>query len=212
MGALVAIVPLVSFIGFESPASWYALFLGLIATFAYVFWYSVFRRPVPPAIAVGATLPELELVDGEGKPVTPTEGKHGLYMFIRGNWCPLCMAQIKELAADYQALADKGAQVVLISPQPHGHTNRLAKKHDVPFNYLTDPKGAAAKQLQIDHPSGVPLGLEVLGYASDTVFPTVVITDEKGFILYVDQTDNYRIRPEPSLFLDVLEGKPVSAV
>jgi len=34
--------------------------------------------------------------------------------------------------------------------------------------------------------------------------PTVIITDEGGKILYSDATDNYRVRPEPELFLNVL--------
>jgi hypothetical protein len=38
--ALAVIGTVLSFIGFESPPSWYALFLGLIPSFVYVFWYS----------------------------------------------------------------------------------------------------------------------------------------------------------------------------
>jgi hypothetical protein len=50
-----------SFIGFESPPSWYALFLGLIPSFVYVFWYSVLDRSVSTVLEVGATLPEIDL-------------------------------------------------------------------------------------------------------------------------------------------------------
>jgi hypothetical protein len=34
--------------------------------------------------------------------------------------------------------------------------------------------------------------------------PTVIIVDGEGRILYTDQTDNYRVRPEPDVFFRVL--------
>jgi hypothetical protein len=43
------------------------LALASAGTFAYVFWYSMFDRPVQTIRSVGATLPELELFDDEGK-------------------------------------------------------------------------------------------------------------------------------------------------
>ena len=216
--SIIALTIFASLVMQQAPTAYPNIYIYILITFfgwlLYLSWYSKLTLPNEQVLKSGVPLPELNFEDVKRNTVSTNnyKGSPTIYLFYRGNWCPLCMAQIKELASDYQALADKGAQVVLISPQPHGHTNRLAKKHDVPFIYLTDPKGASAKLLQIYHPSGVPMGLELLGYASDTVFPTVVITDKTGLILFVDQTDNYRIRPEPSLFLDVLEGKHVSAV
>ena len=195
----------ISFIGFESPASWYALCLGLIATLAYVFWYSVLRRPVPPAIAVGATLPDLELVDGEGKPVTPTEGKHGLYMFIRGNWCPLCMAQVKEIASQYRDLAARGVEIFLISRQSAARTRALAKRFDVPIRFCVDEDGQLARRLGIEHVGGLPFLMEPLGYDGDSILPTVLMTDPSRRIIFADLTDNYRVRPEPGAFLAALD-------
>jgi len=37
--------------------------------------------------------------------------------------------------------------------------------------------------------------------------PTVIITDEDGKFLFSDETDNYRVRPEPELFLEILRAK-----
>jgi peroxiredoxin len=196
-----------SFIGFESPASWYALFLGLIPSFAYVFWYSIFDRSVPTVIAVGATLPELELVDGEGMVVTPTAGKHGLYMFIRGNWCPLCMAQVKEIASQYRELEARGVEIFLISRQPAANTRALAKRFDAPIRFCVDAEGQLARKLGIEDVGGVPFLMEPLGYDVDSVLPTVLITDPSRRIIFADLTDNYRVRPEPSTFLAVIDAQ-----
>jgi peroxiredoxin len=205
--ALALVGTVISFVGFESPASWYALFLGLVATFVYVFWYSILDRPAQTVLAVGATLPELELFDGEGKPVTPTAGKHGLYMFIRGNWCPLCMAQVKEMAAHYRELEARGVEVFSISRQPAANTQALAKRFDAPIRFCVDEEGKLARQLGIEHIGGLPFLMEPLGYDSDSALPTVVIIDPSRRIVFADLTDNYRVRPEPSTFLAALDAQ-----
>ena len=205
--ALALLGTVVSFVGFESPASWYALFLGLIGTFAYVFWYSILDRPVQSVLSVGATLPELELFDDEGNPVTATAGKHGLYMFIRGNWCPLCMAQVKEIAAQYRELEARGVEVFLISRQPAANTRALAKRFDAPIRFCVDEDGRLARQLGIEHLGGVPFLMEPLGYDADSVLPTVLIIDPSRRIIFSDLTDIYRVRPELSAFLAALDAQ-----
>jgi hypothetical protein len=35
--------------------------------------------------------------------------------------------------------------------------------------------------------------------------PTVVVTNSNGTILYSDQTDNYRVRPEPDIYISILK-------
>ena len=238
VGALVAVVPLVSFMlslaviqrartfrhqylilglavvgtamslfSFESPASWYALFLGLVPSFAYVFWYSVLNRSVPTPLRVGANMPELDLRDGDGNAVVPTEGKYGLYMFVRGNWCPLCMAQVKEIAAQYRELEARGVEVFLISRQRAANTRSLARRFDAPIRFCVDEEGKLARQLGIEHVGGVPFLMEPLGYEADSVMPTVVITDPAHRIIFADLTDNYRVRPDPSTFLAVLDAQ-----
>lgn len=48
------------------------------------------------------------------------------------------------------------------------------------------------------------MGMQMLGYDSDTVLPTVIITDKDGRIVWTHETDNYRVRPEPDTYLEVL--------
>jgi peroxiredoxin len=194
-----------AFLYFESPASWFALLFGFVPSFIYVYWYSVLDRS-GSSIKVGAQLPELALVDAEGRAVVPTSGKLGLYMFIRGNWCPLCMAQVKEISAQYRELEARGVEVFLISPQSEKHTQALAKRFDVPIRFCVDVGNRAARKLGIEHVGGVPFMMEPLGYEPETVLPTVVIIDAKRSILFADLTDNYRVRPEPSTFLAVLDA------
>jgi len=177
----------------------------------YVFWYSRLDREPSPDLQPGALLPDVELQEADGTPISTgsLRGRPAVLLFHRGNWCPLCMAQIRELADRWRELDRRGAQVVLVSPQSHDNTRQLAARFDVPFRFWVDPGCAAARKLGIVHEAGVPLGMP--GYDPDTIFPTAVVVDAEGRIVLADQTDNYRVRPEPDSFLRALDEAAVPA-
>jgi peroxiredoxin len=189
-----------------SPVAPLLAAVGLVGFLIYDFWYSSFNDRASSQLSVGKMLPEFELKDTAGNAVTSTSltDKPAVWIFYRGNWCPLCMAQIKEIAGQYQQLQKLGARVALISPQPHKFTIGLARKFDVEFDFLTDEGNRAARALGIASPNGIPMGMQVLGYDSETVLPTVIITDAGGRILWAHETDNYRVRPDPDVYLEVL--------
>ncbi len=190
-------------------------FLGIsLATVAsslwgiYLVWYSKFdNRSENNILKVGQTLPGFQLEDGQANTVSTNnfKGNPSIYMFYRGNWCPLCMAQIKEIAGQYKELEKRGVNMVLVSPQPHKYTASLAKKFQVGFHFLVDKGNQVARRLNILSKNGLPFGFQALGYDSDTVMPTIIITDKNGKILFADLTDNYRVRPEPCTFLKILD-------
>jgi peroxiredoxin len=182
--------------------------LGLAGFLVYAFWYSTYQDRPKARVALGQPLPAFAVTGPDGRPVTSAQltDRPAILMFYRGNWCPFCIAQVKELVQRYQQLKALGVRVALISPQPHGNTLDLANQFQVDFEFLTDTGNAAARVLGIDHPHGLPMGMQALGYDSETVLPTVIITDGAGRVLWTHETDNYRVRPEPGLFLEVLRG------
>lgn len=180
-----------------------AAFAGFLV---YDFWYSRLGRQPSAVLAVGDVLPQFVLQTPAGKRIDSGawRGHPTLLIFYRGNWCPLCMAQIREIAAQYTRLAVHGVKIILVSPQSHAQSAALAKRFEVPFEFLVDVGNSVARQLRIDAPGGVPAGMP--GYETDTVMPTVIITDADGRILFCDQTDNYRLRPEPATFESILRS------
>ena len=179
--------------------------LNLIGVHLYIRWYSRYEQRAP-VVQLGEPLPPVSFTNLDGNVITPNSfaGQPVVLLFFRGNWCPLCMAQIREVAAEYQSLQEKGVRVALVSPQSHKQSAELAKQFSVQFDYLRDDDNQAAKVLGIIDAGGTPAGLEALGYDRDTVMPTVLILDGEGRLIYQHLTDNYRIRPEPSLFIQVL--------
>jgi len=180
--------------------------ITLLAWLAYLRWYSVFNGRDAKPLSAGSPLPEFQLETLDGRTVSSASFRAGphLLLFYRGNWCPFCTAQIAELAAAYRRLEGLGVTVVLISPQSSKKNQQLAARFDVPMVFLRDPQAAAAKKLGIFQPWGTPMGMQLLGYESDTVLPTVILTDADGNIMFADQTDNYRVRPEPGVFEKLL--------
>ncbi len=201
----IAAAVVMALLDFDLLPSLYTLFIGGLASLLYILWYSSLSRPASDKLAVGGALPSFEFVDDKGQLIRNQDllGAPVIYLFYRGAWCPLCVAQIKDLCMQYQELHDMGVKTVLISPQSQDDTRGLAKKFNVPFIFGFDKDLNAANALGIVHCDGSPLGLGSAAGA-DTVLPTVIITDAAGKILWTHQTDNYRIRPEPSLFLSIL--------
>lgn len=186
--------------------------IGYVSYMLYNFWYSSLGRDLNPILQIGKTLPKFELSNIQGDLVDSEsfKGSPTIFMFFRGNWCPLCMAQIKEISAKYREISSLGAKVVLCAPQPEKNTQSLADKFDVPFLFMTDTHGRAARELDIEMKNGLPAGMELLGYDKDTVYPTVIITDKQGRIIYSDLTNNYRVRPEPDDFIKVLNSQQIT--
>ncbi len=221
--------PLINLLGvigiFLSMWAWYAHETSMLAPvvasvswlsfLVYAYWFSTFDgRADSSKLVVGAKLPHFTVRDVHDKLVSSAQltDRPAILIFYRGNWCPFCTAQIKELIARYKEIDALGVRVAMIAPQPHKNTVGVSKIYDAKFDFLTDEGNVAARALGIENPDGLPMGMQMLGYDSDTVLPTVIITDREGKIVWTHETDNYRIRPEPDVYLDILRQHSVVAV
>ncbi len=182
--------------------------VGAAGFFLYDVWYSHLGKRINDCLTTGRRLPDFQARDVDGHEVRASDllGHKALFMFYRGNWCPFCMAQVKEITEKYRELAALGVELVLISPQPTDLTERVAKMFRVPCRFWVDDNLRAARTLGIVHEHGVPAGSLTRTYGEDTVLPTVIIVDAEGRILFTDQTDNYRVRPDPNDFLKALRA------
>ena len=185
-------------------ATVWILAAGVIGAGIYQWWFARFEKRISTLLKVGKTLPPLELINYDGTRFKIRDVKKPmLIIFYRGNWCSQCMAQITNVAEQYGDLAEKGVEIVLISPQPQSHTALLAESFKVPMTFLVDRDNAMAKRLGIAVKNGLPSVAKSLGYGRDTVIPTTIMTDARGNILFADLAGNYRVRPAPKTFLQV---------
>ena len=118
-----------------APALAVAAWVGFLL---YAYWFSTFgdRQPSMKLI-VGSKLPHFTVTNAQDKIVSSEQltDKPAILIFYRGNWCPLCMAQLKELVALYDEISALGVRVAMISPQPHGNTVELARMFKVQVRF-----------------------------------------------------------------------------
>jgi peroxiredoxin len=192
------------FIQFNMVAAAYAWGVGLAGVSLYIFWYSNLGRS--SSLEVGQVLPSFKLKTAQSGYFTEEnlKGSPALLLFYRGNWCPLCVAQVAEIAEQYRELSAIGVQCLMISTQARQETEKLARRFDMPLIFLIDDEFELSKTLGTLHQNGAPAGMGL--QSPDTSYPTVILTDADNRIVWLDQTDNYRVRPDPGQYLDIFEA------
>jgi peroxiredoxin len=150
-------------------------------------------------------LPEFELADLDGGRVRSSEflGAPAVWLFYRGNWDPFCVAQVHEIASRFADLEKLGVQLNLISSQPEDKARQLAGELSAPVRFLVDRNAEVAEALDIAERHAIPAGTAA-GYSRVGAMPTTIVTNASGTILFTDQTDNYRVRPEPDIYISIL--------
>ena len=162
---------------------------------------------MPAALRRGQPLPDFHAVDENGHPVRSTElhGTATVMMFVRGNWCPFCSAQVANLTVHYKDIVDLGARLILVTPKPLETTRRVAEFYEVEFDFWLDEDLSIAKQLGLLMESGVPTDHRK-EYGDDTVWPTALVIDPSGTIRYTELSKFIADRPNPKTLLNELRS------
>jgi peroxiredoxin len=178
---------------------------GAVLLLLYVFWYSRLGRMPNARLDIRNKLPEFELSDLDGGRVRSSQflGAPAVWLFYRGNWDPFCVAQVHEIAGRHADLERLGVRLNLVSSQPEDKARELGAELSAPLRLLVDRDAEAAKALDIAERHAIPLGT-ASGYAPVGAMPTTIVTNASGTILFTDQTDNYRVRPEPDIYISIL--------
>lgn len=198
---------LAAWISFRFTTATCAALLALLGYVLYETWYTSLPHVTQPRLIPGERLPPFTLETLGGQKITRDQvlGQTAIFIFFRGNWCPFCVAQVREVAALYRKIQRRGAAVFLVSSQPAIKTAQLARRFNVSVHFLVDRENRQARDWGLAAPFGLPLGLQLFGYDSETVLPTTLIVDARGIVRYLHRTEHYRIRPEPQTLLSVLE-------
>ena len=180
--------------------------LAIVIYFAYR-TMSRGRPPETPAqIRIGNQLPEFETVDEHGKSVG-TADLHGaatVILFVRGNWCPFCTKQVKNLAGHYQRIGELGARLVFITPKPLETTRRVAEFFDIDFDFWLDEDLRITRLMGLYLPGGVPEDSRD-EYGENTLWPAALVVDTNGTIRYSRLSRMLFDRPKPDRLVQELQ-------
>ncbi len=92
-------------------------------------------------VDIGRVAPNFTLLDTTGTPhnLLETAAERPLILvFYRGDWCPWCQLQMKQLAGIYPELQKRGVALWAISPQTNEKNIAFKEKREIPFPILDD--------------------------------------------------------------------------
>lgn len=183
-----------------------AVILLLVAGAGYLYYRIRGARPVPEQLRRGKPLPEFSAHGAAGNSLNSRElrGTPVVMIFVRGNWCPFCSRQVRNLTGYYRDIVDLGARLVLVTPEPQETTRRVAEFFKVDLEFWLDESLAATRKLGLLLESAVPKNYYP-EYGSDTVWPTSLVVDADGIIRYVALSKHIIDRPNPKTLLRELQ-------
>jgi peroxiredoxin len=162
-------------------------------------------------LSVGARVPEFELQDHDGKTVSSSDllAKGRLVLcFIRGRWCPFCVAQIEAMNLILPEIEKAGATLAAISPQTVQQSFFMRDQHKLRFPLLSDAGNNLARRFGVSYRitdeqksvyqrAFVNLPF-VNGDASwELPIPATYVIDRDGTVLFASANEDYTERPEP---------------
>lgn len=167
---------------------------------------------VPAGVsAVGTVMPDGELLDVHGAPTSLAlvrAGGPAVVVFYRGAWCPYCNIALRTYQAELvPALAERGFELIAVSPQKPDGSLIAAETNALTFSVVSDPGNQIAATLGIlTEPSAdsvaaqKKLGLDLTEHNVDGLLtlpmPTTVVVDIDGVIRWIDVHPNYTSRSE----------------
>ena len=98
-------------------------------------------QETPKGLSINDKAPEFTAKDQNGKEVSlKTELKKGsvVLVFYRGQWCPYCNKQLKQMEDSLVQIKAKGASVLTITPEKAENINKTITKTQASFPILHD--------------------------------------------------------------------------
>lgn len=176
------------------------------------------RQLAGNVLSVGSKIPDFQLQDHDGKTVSSAEllARGRLVLcFIRGRWCPFCVAQMEAMNIALPEIERSGGKLVAISPQTVKQSYFMRDQHELRFPLLSDSGNNVARQFGLAYPipeeqksvyqrAFVNLPLVNGDQSWELPIPATYIADRDGTVLYATANEDYTERPEPAEIIETL--------
>ncbi len=170
-------------------------------------------------LKTGDMAPKFTAVDNTGKVLSLKSllksHKAVVLFFYRGQWCPYCNKQIKELQDSLQLLTGKGAYVVGVTPETSENINKTIDKTHASFSIIQDKGYTIMKAYQVNYTVDAELLGKLKNYGVDLEknngntdhvlpVPATYVIDQSGKIIYVHFDKDYTKRASVNSIMAVL--------
>jgi len=171
------------------------------------------------ALNVGAKMPAFLLKDSTGKTVSSKDlFQQGnlVLVFYRGSWFPFCNVYLHNLQKRLKDITAAGGKLAAISVEDPDASMAVAKKNEVVFTVLSDPKLETARKFGIVYQLPTQTdelynsrGLDVAkrNEMEKPELPLAItyIINKKGKIVYAFLETDYKKRAEPDAIIENLK-------
>jgi peroxiredoxin len=147
------------------------------------------------------------------------QGKRTLLKFYRGSWCPYCSAELIMFEALQPKLAEYGVDIVGISNDSVADIEAHLVRDNISHTLISDSKLDIIRQYGVEHHKALSANandtINVFGIAMPMpwkmkyrpmAIPTSLLIDESGKIVWIDQSDDYRLRASEDSILSALKA------
>jgi peroxiredoxin len=169
-------------------------------------------------LPVGSKVPEFQLQNQDGKNISSSDllAKERLVLcFIRGRWCPFCVAQMEAMNLILPEIEQAGATLAAISPQTAQQSFFMRDQHKLRFSLLSDPGNQVARKFGLSYQvpeeqkavykrAFVNLPFVNGDDSWELPIPATYIIDRDGTVLYASANEDYTERPEPVEIVRIL--------
>ena len=110
-----------------------AIFLGITV--------SLCAQEKPEGLFINSKAPDFKAKDQNGNEIVLKDlRKKGpvIIIFYRGYWCPYCNKELQKLEDSLQAIRDKGAQLIAITPEKPEGIAKTIEKTKVSYSIISD--------------------------------------------------------------------------
>lgn len=169
------------------------------------------------AVQAGDMAPEFLLENALGGTVSLRGRLLGgpvVLSFFRGGWCPFCRAELQAMSKAAQAVEQRGASLLAVSPQSLADSVKMARTEALTIPLLADASMTVASDygLAFELPESLRLpalaGGMVAGCEGNdwrVPMPATYVISTDGIIRYSFLDPNYRNRLDPALLVNILD-------
>lgn len=167
-------------------------------------------------LSVGDMAPDFALPNAIGNNVSLSallqKGKVVL-KFYRGEWCPICNLDLREIQSHLTEINNLGAVVVAISPQKPDDALTITQKNELGFEVLSDANQQVIKDYNLQFDPGEDYHqrrdlTELNGGGLKTLpVPATFIIDQDRKVIDCHLEPNYTVRMSAAEIIEVLKSK-----
>src|SRR5208283_359281 len=176
------------------------------------------QRLAANILPVGSKIPEFQLQDHDRNGISSSDlltNARLVLCFIRGRWCPFCVAQMEAMTLVVPEIEQASATFVAISPQTVKQSFFMRDQHKLRFPVLSDPGNGVARMFGLTY--RVPEEQKAVYQRAfvnlpfvngddtwELPIPATYIIDHDGTVLLASANEDYTERPEPADIVQAL--------